>query len=125
MLKCAFPTPWSLSPPRGLGPLGLPGGCAGHAEFGLDSGSLFLPLAPAEAGRLGLLRVLPLWGPAMGLALAGPSGVGLGLRALQWLACVDSVTDVSGFPYRPSSDGGLGQCTEAVTCGRRHLLLLV
>ena len=45
----------------------------------------------------------------MGLSLAGPSGVGLGLRALRWLACVDPVTDASGFPFRPSSDGGLGR----------------
>ena len=61
----------------------------------------------------------------MGLSLAGPSGVGLGLRALRWLACVDPVTDVSGFPYRPSLDGELGRCTGAVSCGRRHLPLRV
>ena len=36
------------------------------------------------------------------------------------LACVDPVTDASGFPYRPSCDGGLGRCTGAVSCGRRH-----
>ena len=35
-------------------------------------------------------------------------------------ACVDLVTDASGFPYRPSFDGGLGRCTGAVSCGRRH-----
>ena len=29
----------------------------------------------------------------MGLSLAGPSGVGPGLHALSWLACVDPVTD--------------------------------
>ena len=71
------------------------------------------------------LRVVPVRGPAMGLSLAGPSGVGLGLRALRWLACVDPVTDTSGFPYRPSFDGGLGWCTGAVSCGRRHLPLRV
>ena len=38
---------------------------------------------------------------------ASPSGVGLGLRALRWFACVYPVTDVSGFPYSPSCDGGL------------------
>ena len=53
-------------------------------------------------------------GPAMGLSLAGPSGAGLGLRALRWLMCVVPVTDASGFPYRPSFDGGLGRCTGAV-----------
>ena len=46
----------------------------------------------------GLLRVVPVRGPAMGLFLAGPSGVGLGLRAQRLLACVDPVTDASGFP---------------------------
>ena len=35
--------------------------------------------------------------------------------------CVDPVTDASGFPYPPSFDPGLGQCTGAVSCGRRHL----
>ena len=44
----------------------------------------------------------------MGLSLTGPSGVGLGLRALRWLACVDPVSDASGFPYRPSMDVGRG-----------------
>ena len=61
----------------------------------------------------------------MGLSLAGPSGVGLGLRALRWWACVDPVTDASGFPYDPSFDGGLGRCTGAVSCGRQHLALRV
>ena len=125
VLRSAFPTPWCLSPPRELAPPALLGGCAGHAEPGREPGSLCLPLAPAEAGALGSLRVVPVRGPAMGLSLAGPSGVGLGLRALRWLACVDPVTDASGFPYRPSFDGGLGRCTWAVSCGRRHLPLRV
>ena len=72
----------------------------GHTEAGREPGSLCLPLAPAEAGALGSLRVVHVWGPAMGLSLAGPSGVGLGLHALRWLACVDSVTDASGYPYQ-------------------------
>ena len=106
VLRSAFPTPWCLSPPRGLAPLPLLGGCAGHAEAGREPGSLCLPLAPAEAGTLGSLRVVPVRGPAMGLSLAGPSGTGLGLRALRWLLCVDPVTDASGFPYRQRA-----QCT--------------
>ena len=80
---------------------------------------------PAEAGALSSLRVVPVRGPAMELSLAGPCGVGLGLRALRWFACVDSVIDASGFPYRPSFDGGLGRCTGAVSCRRRHLSLRV
>ena len=125
VLQSAFPTQWCLSPPRGLAPPALLGGCAGHAEAGREPGSLCLPLAPAEAGALGSLCVVPVWGPAMGLFLAGPSGVGLGLRALRWLAYVDPVTDASGFPYHLSFDGGLGRCTGAVSCGRRHLPLRV
>ena len=61
----------------------------------------------------------------MGLSLAAPSGSGLGLHALRWLACVDQVTDASAFPYCLSFDEGLGRCTGAVSCGRRHLLLRV
>ena len=125
VLRLAFSTPWCLSPPRGLAPPALLGGCAGHAEAGREPGSLCLPLAPAEAGTLGSLRVVPVRGPAMGLSLAGHSGVRLGLRALRWLAFVDPVTDASGFPYRSSFDGGLGRCTGAVSCGRRHLPLRV
>ena len=90
----------------------LVGGCAGHAEAGRELGSLCLLLAPVGA-------------EALGLSLADPSGVGLELRALRWLACVDPVTEASGFPYHPSFDGGLGRCTGAVSCGRRHLPLRV
>ena len=125
VLQSAFPTPWCLSAPRGLAPPALLGGCAGRAESGREPGSLCLPVAPAEAGVLGSLRVVPVRGPAMGLSLAGHSGVRLGLCVLRWLACVDPVTDASGFPYRPSFDGGLGRCTRAVSCGRPHLPLRV
>ena len=83
-LRSAFPSPWCLPPPRGLSPPALLGGCAGHVEAGPEPGSLCLPLAPAEARVLSALRVLPLRGPAMGLSLAGPSSLGLGLRALRW-----------------------------------------
>ena len=105
VLRSAFPTPWSA----------LLGGCTGHAEDGRESGSLCLPLTPAEVGALGSLRVVPVRGPAMGLSLAGPSGVGLGLHALRWCACVVPVTDASSFLYCPSFDGGLGRCTGAVS----------
>ena len=105
VLWSAFPSPWCLSPPRGLAPPALLGGCAGHAEAGREPGSLCLPLAPAELGALGLLRVVPVGGLAMALSLTGPSGVGLGLRALRWLACVDPVTDASGFPTVRHSTG--------------------
>ena len=44
-------------------------------------------LAPAEAEALGSLGVVLVRGPAVGLSPAGPSDVGLGLRALRWF-CV-------------------------------------
>ena len=84
VLRSALPSPWCLPPPRGLSPPALLGGCAGHVEAGREPGSLCLPLAPAEARALGALRVVPVQGPPMGLSLAGPSGFGLGLRALRW-----------------------------------------
>ena len=84
VLQLAFPSPWCLSPPRGLSPPALLGGCAGHVEAGREPGSLCLPLAPAEAGAPGALRVVPVRGRMMGLSLAAPSGFGLALRALRW-----------------------------------------
>ena len=113
-----FPNPGAVAP-------ALLGGCAGHAEAGREPRSLCLPLAPAEAGAPGSLHVVPVRGPALGLSLAGPSGVGLGLRALRWLACVDPVTGASGLPYGPSCDRGTSRCTGAVWCGRPHLPLQV
>ena len=113
VLRSAFLTPWCPSRTRGLAPPDLLGGCAGHVQAGPEPGSLCLPLAAAEAAALGFLPLVTVPGPALRLSLAGPSGVGLGLRALRWFACVDPVTDASGFPYRPSFDGGLGECTGA------------
>ena len=120
VLRSAFLTPWCRSPPRGLEPPALLGGCAGLAEAGREPGSLCLPLTRAVAAALGSPWFVPVWGPAIGFSLAGPSGVGLGLLALRWLACVDPITDASGFPYRLSVDGGLGRCTGALSCGRGH-----
>ena len=84
VLQSGFLSPWCLPPPRRLSPPALLGGRAGHVEAGREPGSLCLPLAPAEARARGALRVVPVRGPAMGLSLAGPSGFGLGLRALRW-----------------------------------------
>ena len=88
-------------------------GCAGHVEAGRQPGSLCLPLAPAEAGALGSLCVVP---------VRGPPGSVLGCVRSGCLACVDLVTDASGLRYRPFSDGRLGRCTVVVSCGHRHLL---
>ena len=84
MLQSAFPSPWCLHPPRGVSPPALLGGCAGHVEASREPGSLCLPLAPAKARALGALRVVPVWGPTMGLSLAGPSSFRLEPRALRW-----------------------------------------
>ena len=84
VLRSAFQSPRCLSPSPGLMSPDLLGGCVGHVEAGREPGSLCLPLAAAEAAALGSLCVVPVRGPAMGLFLAGPSGVGLGLRALRW-----------------------------------------
>ena len=83
VLRSAFPTPWWLSPSRGLAPPDLLGDCAGHVEAGREPGSLCLPLAPAEAAAVGSVRMVPVRGPALGLSLAAPSGVVLALRALR------------------------------------------
>ena len=120
VLRLAFLTRWSLPPPRGLAPPDLLGGCTGHVEAGRGPGSLCLPVAAAEEVAVGSLCVVPVWGPTMGLSLGSPAGVGLGLRALRSFVCVDPVTDASGFPYRPSFNRGLGRCTGAVLCRRRH-----
>ena len=120
VLWSAVPTPWCLSPTWGLASPDMAGGCAEQSEAGRKPGSLCLPMAAADAAMVSSLRVVPVRGPAMGLSLAGYSSVGGGLRALRWFVCLDPVTDASGFPYRPSFDGGLRQCTGAVSCGRCH-----
>ena len=124
VLWLAFSMPWCLSPHRGLAP-GFTGWLRG-ARGGRPKTWLIVPAAsPCRCRGTGLTPRGTCSGPAMGLSLAGPFGVSLGLRALQWLACVDPVTEASGFPYRPSFGGGLGRCTGGVSCGRQHFLLRV
>ena len=113
-----FPTPGACAP-------GFTGWLRGARGSWPRTGLIVPAAGPRRDRGQGSLCVVPVRGPVMGLSLAGPSGVGLGLRALRWLACVDPVTDASSFPYRPSFDGGLGRCTAAVSCGRRHLPLRV
>ena len=64
----------------------------------------------------------PFGAPRWGCPWRVPPASVSGLCALRGFACVDLVTDASGFPYRPSFDGGLGRSTGAVSCGRQHLL---
>ena len=63
----------------------------------------------------------PSGAPRWGCPWRVPPALVLGCVRCGGLACVDPVTDASGFPYRPAFDGGLGRCTGAVSCGRRHL----
>ena len=60
-------------------------------------------------------------GPRWGCPWRVPLPSVLGCVRYGGLACVDPVTDASGFAYRPSVHGGLGRCTGAVSCGRQHL----
>ena len=59
--------------------------------------------------------------PRWGCPWRVPPSLVLGCMRCVDLVFVDSVTDASGFLYRPSFDGGLGRCTGAVSCGRQHL----
>ena len=63
--------------------------------------------------------------PRWGCPWRVPPASVLGCMRCAGLACVDPITDGSGFLYRPSFDGGLGRCAGAVSCRRRHLLFRV
>ena len=96
LVRCSSSGPVALSAPVGFPVAVVPSPTPGAVAPGLigwlrgarrgrpRTSLLCLPLAPAEARALGALRVVPVRGPAMGLSLAGPSGFGLGLRALPW-----------------------------------------
>ena len=71
-------------------------------------------------GRWARSASYPFGAPRWGCPWWVPPASVLGCVRCGGLACVDPVTDASGFLYRPSFDGGLGRCTGAVSCGRRH-----
>ena len=71
-------------------------------------------------GRWARSALYPFGAPQWGCPWRVPPASVLGCVRCGGLACVDPVTDASGFPYRPSFNGGLGRCTGAVSCGRRH-----
>ena len=137
LVRRASSGPVALSAPVGspdaVVPFFTPGACTpgftGYlhgARGGRPRTGLIVPAAGPCRGRgAGLAPRRTHSGPRDGVVPGGFSGVGLGLHALRWLACVDPVTDASGFPYRPSFDRGSGRCTGAVSCGRRHLPLRV
>ena len=108
-----FPTPGACAP-------GFTGWLRG-ARGGRPRTGLIVPAAGPHRGRgAGLAPRRTRSGPRDGVVPGGS------LRLRSWAACAavfgvcGPVTDASGFPYRPSFDGGLGRCTGAVSCGRRH-----
>ena len=105
LLPSALPTLWCLFSPRGLAPPDLLGGCVGRVEASQELGSVCLPLAAAEAGALGSLRVVPVWGPAMGLSLAGPLGC---VRCGGLRVWTRSLTRPVSRTARPSLRGSAG-----------------
>ena len=72
-------------------------------------------------GRWACSALYPFGAPRWGCPWRVPPALVFGCVPCGGSACVDPVTDASGFPYRPSFEGGLGRCTGAVSCGRRHL----
>ena len=71
-------------------------------------------------GRWARSALYPFGAPRWGCPWRVPPASVFGCVRCAGLACVDPVTDASGFPYSPSCDGGLGWCTGAVSCGRQH-----
>ena len=71
-------------------------------------------------GRWARSASYPFGAPRWGCSWRVPPASVFGCVRCGGLVCVDPVTDASGFPYRLSFDGGLGRCTGAVLCGRRH-----
>ena len=80
-----FPVAVAPSPTRGAVAPGFTGWLRGARRGWRRTGLIVLAAGPCRGkGALGALRVVPVWGPAMGSSLAGPSSSGLGLRALRW-----------------------------------------
>ena len=118
--RSAFQSLWCLPPPRGLSPPALLGGCAGHVEPAREPGSCACRWPLPRQQRWARSASYPFGAPRWGCPWRVPPASVLGCVRCGGLACVDPVADASGFPYRPSCDGGLGRCTGAVSCGRRH-----
>ena len=72
-------------------------------------------------GRWARAASYPFRPPRWGCPRRVPPPSVLGCLRCRGLVCVHAVTDASGYPYRPLFDGGLGRCSGAVSCGRRHL----
>ena len=102
------PTPGAVAP-------GLTGWLR-RARGGRPRTGLIVP----AAGPWARSASYPFGAPRWGCPWRVPPASVLGCVRCGALVFVDPVTDASGFPYRPSCDGGLGRCTRAVSCGRRN-----
>ena len=56
VFRSAFPSPWCLLPPRGLSPIDLMGGCAGHVEAGHANRAHGVCASPCRGWGSGLAR---------------------------------------------------------------------
>ena len=72
-------------------------------------------------GRWARSASYPFGAPRWGCPRQVPPASVLGCERCSGSACVDLETDASGFPYRPSFDGGLGRYAGAASCGHQHL----
>ena len=112
VLGSAFPTPWCLSPSRGLAPPGSLGGCAGHAEAGQEPGSFCLPLAGPRQRRWARTALYPFGAPRWGCPWRVPPVSVLHCVGCSGLACVDPVTDTSGSRTARLSTGDSAGASE-------------
>ena len=121
VLRLAFLSPWCLPSPRGLSP---------PAIYWVAARGTWRPAEnPAHCacrwplprqGRWARSASYPFGAPRWACPWRVPPASVLGFVRCGGSACVDPLTDASSFPYRPSFDGGLGRCTRAAWCGRRH-----
>ena len=120
-------------PYTGLWALGFTGRLRGTRGSQPRTG-LMVPAAGPRQGRVA--RLAPRCtrsGRRGGIVPGVPPAVVLGCLRCHALACVDAVTQTSGFPSRLFFDRGLRRCTGAVSCerfrlpspvGRRHAQFL-
>ena len=111
---------WCLPPPRGLSPEVYWVAARGTWRPAENRAHCTCRWPLLRPGRWARSASYPFGAPQWGCPWRIPPASVLGCVRCGGLACVDPVTDASGFPNRPSCDWGLGRCTTAVSCGRRH-----
>ena len=127
VLQSVFSLPWCLPPPRGLSPPALLSGCAGHVETTENQAHCVCRWPLPRQGRWARSASYLFGARRWGCPWRVPPASVLGCVRCGGLACVDPVTDASGFPYRPSCDGGLVWAETGLVffvvlaCGRLHV----